>query len=80
MLVGIPARRSFPSGGVVPAHSFKYAAALQEKASKDTPILIRIDTKSGHGASAFRLGLETTADINAFIMFNLGVTPRLGTN
>ncbi|HEX6973691.1 MAG TPA: prolyl oligopeptidase family serine peptidase, partial [Vicinamibacterales bacterium] len=31
---------------VVPAHSFKYAATLQEKASKDTPILIRIDTES----------------------------------
>ena len=32
---------------VVPAHSFKYAATLQEKAGKDTPILIRIDTQVG---------------------------------
>ena len=62
---------------VVPAHSFKYAATLQEKASKDTPILIRIDTRSGHGASSFRKSLETTADIYAFIMRNMGLTPTL---
>jgi prolyl oligopeptidase len=36
---------------VVPAHSFKYAATLQEKASHANPVLIRIDTQSGHGAS-----------------------------
>ncbi len=34
---------------VVPAHSFKYAATLQEKASRENPVLIRIETKSGHG-------------------------------
>jgi prolyl oligopeptidase len=62
---------------VVPAHSFKYAATLQEKASKETPILIRIDTKSGHGASSFTKALETTADIYAFIMHNMGLTPTL---
>ena len=60
---------------VVPAHSFKYAAALQEKASKDTPILIRIDTSSGHGASSLTKSLETTADIYAFIMHNMGLKP-----
>jgi prolyl oligopeptidase len=60
---------------VVPAHSFKYAATLQEKASKETPILIRIETKSGHGASNVTKQIETTADIYAFIMYNLGVTP-----
>jgi len=60
---------------VVPAHSFKYAATLQEKASKDTPILIRIDTKSGHGASSFKKALETSADIYAFIMYNMGLKP-----
>jgi len=65
---------------VVPAHSFKYAATLQEKASKDTPILIRIDTKSGHGASNLTKALETTADIYAFIMHNMGLKPKLGTN
>jgi prolyl oligopeptidase len=63
---------------VVPAHSFKYAATLQEKASKDTPILIRIDTKSGHGASSQTKALETTADIYAFIMHNMGLKPATG--
>jgi prolyl oligopeptidase len=62
---------------VVPAHSFKYAAALQEKASKATPILIRIDTKSGHGASSLTKALETTADIYAFIMHNMGLSPTV---
>ena len=61
---------------VVPAHSFKYAATLQKSASADRPVLIRIDTKSGHGASNVTKQIEATADIYAFIMFNLGVTPR----
>ena len=66
---------------VVPAHSFKYAATLQELARTDKPLLIRIDTKSGHGASNLEKQLETTADIYAFIMQNMGVVPsRLGTN
>jgi prolyl oligopeptidase len=62
---------------VVPAHSFKYAAALQAAAAPDNPVLIRIETKSGHGASNLTKQLETTADIDAFLMFNLGVTPTL---
>jgi prolyl oligopeptidase len=62
---------------VVPAHSFKYAAAMQEKASKDTPILIRIDTSSGHGSSSFEKGMETSADIYAFIMHNMGLKPNV---
>jgi len=61
---------------VVPAHSFKYAATLQEKASHDNPVLIRIETKSAHGASSQQKALETSADIYTFIMHNLGVTPR----
>jgi prolyl oligopeptidase len=65
---------------VVPAHSFKYAATLQKKASKDNPVLIRIDTASGHGASNTTKQLETTADIYSFIMYNMGITPRTGTN
>ena len=60
---------------VVPAHSFKYAATLQEKASKETPILIRIDVNSAHGASSLNKGLETTADIYTFIMHNMGLKP-----
>ena len=61
---------------VVPAHSFKYAATLQALASRDTPILIRIDTKSGHGASNLTKQLETTADIYTFIMYNMGLSPK----
>ena len=63
---------------VVPAHSFKYAATLQERASHDNPVLIRIDTKSGHGASSLKKQLETTADIYTFILYNMGITPTRG--
>jgi prolyl oligopeptidase len=65
---------------VVPAHSFKYAAMMQAKASKETPILIRIETSSGHGASNVTKQIETTADIYAFIMWEMGLTPRAMTN
>jgi len=66
---------------VVPAHSFKYAATLQERASRENPVLIRIDTKSGHGASSLTKQLETTADIYTFIVYNMGITPtRTGTH
>src|ERR1039458_6015246 len=61
---------------VVPAHSFKYAATLQAQASHATPLLIRIDTRSGHGASSTTKALETTAAIYSFLFFNLGVTPK----
>jgi prolyl oligopeptidase len=57
---------------VVPAHSFKYAATLQERASPENPILIRIETKSGHGASSLTKQLETAADIYTFIMHSIG--------
>ncbi len=61
---------------VVPGHSFKYAAALQTAQAGDNPVLIRIDTKSGHGPSSTTKTLEQTADIYAFIFQNLGVTPK----
>ena len=60
---------------VVPAHSFKYAATLQERAAHETPLLIRIETESGHGASSLEKQLEATADIYTFILFNMGITP-----
>jgi prolyl oligopeptidase len=63
---------------VVPAHSFKYAATLQKAASAENPVLIRIETKSGHGASNVTKQIEATADIYAFIMHNMGITPTLG--
>ncbi len=61
---------------VVPGHSFKYAAALQAAQAGDNPILIRIDTKSGHGASSTTKAIEQTTDLYAFLMYNLGVTPN----
>jgi prolyl oligopeptidase len=60
---------------VVPAHSFKYAARLQEVYKGPNPQLIRIETQSGHGASNLKKGLEVTADIYAFLFFNMGKTP-----
>jgi prolyl oligopeptidase len=61
---------------VVPGHSFKYAAALQHAQGGDNPVLIRIDTNSGHGASSTRKAIEQSADIYSFILYNLGVTPK----
>jgi prolyl oligopeptidase len=60
---------------VVPAHSFKYAAELQAKAgaTSTNPLLIRIDTNSGHGAVNTKKALETQADIYAFLFWNMGL-------
>ncbi len=58
---------------VVPAHSFKFAATLQEKTKKeDTPHLIRIDSKAGHGAGKPTAKLiEDATDMYSFILWNL---------
>lgn len=58
---------------VVPAHSYKFAATLQEKHRGDNPVLIRVETKSGHGASNTTKQIATTADIYSFLLYNLGV-------
>ena len=59
---------------VVPAHSFKYAATLQASNTGDAVKLIRIDTNAGHGHSKpLAKIIEEYADIQAFIMYNLGV-------
>ena len=59
---------------VVPAHSFKFAATLQECHQGDTPVLIRIDTKAGHGGGKpLTKVLEEQADIYGFILYNMGV-------
>lgn len=62
---------------VVPAHSFKYIATLQEKYKGTNPVVIRIDTNSGHGASSTKKNIETLADIYSFIFYNTGVEPKL---
>jgi prolyl oligopeptidase len=61
---------------VVPAHSFKYAATIQDKYKGNNSVLIRIDTNSGHGASNLKKGLELTADIFSFTFYNMGLTPK----
>jgi prolyl oligopeptidase len=61
---------------VVPGHSFKYAATLQSAASHENPVLIRIDTNSGHSASSTTKRLEQTRDIYSFLFYNLGITPK----
>ena len=59
---------------VVPAHSFKFAATLQECNDGTNPTLIRIDSKAGHGAGKpMSKVLEEQADIYSFIMYNLGM-------
>ncbi len=59
---------------VVPAHSFKFAAAVQAAQSGPAPILIRIQTKAGHGAGKpTTMRIEEAADQIAFLVKNLGV-------
>ena len=61
---------------VVPAHSFKYAAALQQSLSPERPALIRIETNSGHGASSTGKQIDIATDLYAFLFDNLGVNPK----
>ncbi|MGI8408411.1 MAG: prolyl oligopeptidase family serine peptidase [Pyrinomonadaceae bacterium] len=59
---------------VFPAHSFKYAAALQEAQGGDAPVLIRIETKAGHGAGKpTTKQIEEQADIYGFLVKSLDV-------
>jgi prolyl oligopeptidase len=62
---------------VVPGHSFKYAARLQEYHTGDNPVLIRIETRAGHGAGKpTSKVIEEIADQWAFLVENLKFTPR----
>ena len=68
---------------VVPAHSFKFIATLQEKYKGDNPVMVRIDVNSGH-ASTTALGsskpvskqIDEQTDIFSFLMYNLGMTVK----
>lgn len=60
---------------VVPAHSFKFAATLQEAQGCENPTLIRIDSKAGHGAGKpTSKMIDEAADIWSFVFYNMGVT------
>ncbi|PVW15210.1 prolyl oligopeptidase family serine peptidase [Marixanthomonas spongiae] len=58
---------------VVPAHSFKFAAELQEHQTGDNPVLIRIETDAGHGAGTpVSKTIDQYADIYGFTLYNMG--------
>jgi len=62
---------------VVPAHSFKFAATLQENHEGYNPVLILIETKAGHGAGKpTSKVIEEIADIYGFVFYNLGMEPE----
>jgi len=61
---------------VFPAHSFKYISALQEKYKGENPVLIRIETKVGHGAgSATSKTIDLYTDIYSFMLYNMDIKP-----
>jgi prolyl oligopeptidase len=57
---------------VVPAHSFKFIAALQAGQAGPNPVLIRIQTRSGHGSSNLSKAIEESADLFSFFFENVG--------
>ncbi len=59
---------------VVPAHSFKFAAELQDKQQGENPVLIRIETQAGHGAGTpVSKTIDQYADVFGFTLFNMGI-------
>ena len=59
---------------VVPAHSFKFAAELQDKQGGEAPVLIRIETNAGHGAGTpVSKTIDQYADIFSFTLYNMGI-------
>ena len=61
---------------VVPAHSFKYIATLQEKYQGEHPVMIRIQTKAGHGAGKpTSIRIQELADLWSFAFYNMDVEP-----
>jgi len=62
---------------VVPAHSFKFAATLQEKQGCNNPVLIRIETKAGHGGGKpTSKVIDEMADMYSFLFYNMGIKPK----
>lgn len=62
---------------VVPAHTFKFMATLQEMDGGENPVLVRIETDAGHGAGKpTDKQISEAADMYGFIMYNLGMKPQ----
>jgi prolyl oligopeptidase len=61
---------------VVPAHSFKFAARLQEYHNGSAPVLIRIQTKAGHGSVSTDQRIALAADMYAFAWYNMDYEPE----
>jgi prolyl oligopeptidase len=61
---------------VVPAHSFKFAAELQDRHEGENPVVIRIQTNAGHGSVSTKQRMELAADMYAFVWENMGFTPE----
>ena len=63
---------------VVPGHSFKFAATMQADQAGTAPVLIRIETKAGHGAGKpISKIIDQTADEWSFVAYNLGMSVAL---
>jgi prolyl oligopeptidase len=60
---------------VVPAHSFKFAATLQAAQACPSPVLIRIETRSGHGSSNVTKAIDLAADMWSYMFRQMGITP-----
>lgn len=61
---------------VVPAHSYKYAAALQSQVHNTRPVLVRIDSQSGHASGSLHKEMDTAAAMYTFLMRELNAPPR----
>ena len=62
---------------VVPAHSFKFTATMQEAQACDNPVLIRVETMAGHGAGKpISKAIEEEADVWSFVFYNLDMKYR----
>jgi prolyl oligopeptidase len=63
---------------VVPGHSFKFAATMQADQAGPAPVLIRVETKAGHGAGKpISKRIDETADAYAFVARNLNINVNL---
>lgn len=58
------------------AHSFKFAARLQECQAGTAPVLIRIDSNAGHGGKPLSKVIDEAADVYGFMMYHLGMKMR----